>query len=99
MSYFTGESGSRSVLSFTIRDSPFSYINVSMWGKPETLTNVASSFAIGDVGWSYNFFPFSMYYFNQRTLTTFVGGVALLIGKCHTSHNFGQSSLISLTHI
>ena len=56
MSYFTGESGSRSVLSFTIRDSPFSYINVSMWGKPETLTNVASSFAIGDVGGSYNFF-------------------------------------------
>ena len=46
---FAGDSA-RSVMSFTIRDSPFSYINMSMWGKPDSLRQVSASFSIGSIG-------------------------------------------------
>lgn len=48
--YFSGDSGPRSVLSFTLRDSPFDYVNVSLWGKPSSVGETAASFSVGDIG-------------------------------------------------
>lgn len=40
----------RCVWNFTIRDSPPDYINVSYWGSPDYIENIAKHFHIGDVG-------------------------------------------------
>ncbi|XP_054288214.1 meiosis-specific with OB domain-containing protein [Macrosteles quadrilineatus] len=43
------DGSSRSVWNFTLRDSPAHYINVSFWGSPEFMENMARTFHIGDI--------------------------------------------------
>uniref|UniRef100_A0A1B6DUZ9 MEIOB-like N-terminal domain-containing protein n=1 Tax=Clastoptera arizonana TaxID=38151 RepID=A0A1B6DUZ9_9HEMI len=43
------DSSEKSVWNFTIRDSPADYMNVSVWGSPEFVDNLAASFHVGDV--------------------------------------------------
>ena len=40
----------RFLLSFTVRDSPTDFINVTCWGSKEFVTDLSCQFAIGDVG-------------------------------------------------
>lgn len=48
-----GNGGERSVLSFTLRDSPEDYINISCWGRKSFIDDLARKFKIGDVGKHY----------------------------------------------
>lgn len=37
-------------MSFTLRDSPADYINVTVWGSPMFVENIYSKYRVGDVG-------------------------------------------------
>jgi len=47
---FTDPTVERYVLTFTLRDSPDCFINVSCWGGEQHITWLASQFHIGHVG-------------------------------------------------
>lgn len=66
---FVGDSGPRCVLSFTLRDSPFGYINVSMWGKPDSVGSMATSFSIGDIGKASGWMPRRVWQMLLKTCT------------------------------
>lgn len=48
----------RAVWSFTLRDSPTCYINVTCWGSKEEIFAVNNKFHMGDVGKSLFLFSF-----------------------------------------
>ena len=50
--YIGDPSTERFVLSFTLRDSPVDFINVSCWGGEQFINDLANQFHIGQVGTS-----------------------------------------------
>ena len=51
-------SAERYVLSFTVRDSPVDFINVSCWGGQHFITDLADKLGIGQIGHCYTWSSF-----------------------------------------